>query len=462
MPTAAKKTINAKKDIKVHNTYRDDGSNNLLPITFGSDIFTQTTVEGVQYYPFFAPNDRLPRTLLEASLLSPTLANCIHDKTLYTVGDGLQVKDQEFPTAFDKRINHKRETLDDVIKDVAESVYVFGNMFIEISRVEFEGEKFVFVNTHNPLDCRLMENKDGSDPTHVIRSKQFRNEGYWTWKKEEKPVIIPLWVDTPGAKCWLKKGGVERTMLHIKNKIQGIDTYGMPSYYAGLLNVLMEHRATSFNLDNFDNNMFIAGLLLIEGGMTDPEEKKLLQKMKRLYTGQGKNQRILPIHCESGLGNTKFVPLNDTRDGHFMEFDNHNEDKIISANSWSKAIMDLKETSGLGKGGEYLKQLFRIKFRTVISPTQQILMNNFIFPLMQIIDDWKGTKFYDLPWYIKPVIPVSLEGVLDINSLMTVDEGREEIGLAPLEGENGKKMIKEIGVKPKEEKPPKNKKEDTK
>ncbi len=69
-------------------------------------------------------------------------------------------------------------------------------------------------------------------------------------------------------------------------------------------------------------------------------------------------------------------------------------------------------------------------------------MNNFVFPLMKIIDEYKNTQFYDLPWALTPVIPVSLEGVLDINSLLTVDEGREEIGKAPLTDKKaGAKMI---------------------
>jgi hypothetical protein len=82
---------------------------------------------------------------------------------------------------------------------------------------------------------------------------------------------------------------------------------------------------------------------------------------------------------------------------------------------------------------------------------QKIVMNNFIFPLMQIIDEWKGTKFYDLPWYIKSVVPIPLQG-LELNSLITVDEGRAEIGYKELNGEQGKKLISEVKAKVPEEK----------
>jgi hypothetical protein len=445
----------ATKQVTVHNAIKLD-SNNPVPITFGGHAFTD--MDGYSYYPFFAPDDNLFRSLLEARLLSPTQSNCLNDKIFYSIGDGLQVQDQEFPTEFDKRMNGKRQTIDDILKAVFDSFYQDGNKFIEVVRTEIGNERFVHAYPHNNMDCRFEVRKDGQDPTHVLRSKKFRRDGYFTWTKEEKPVRIPLWRDDAAddKEIWLKdKKGVERTMFAVKNEVQGVDFYGLPSNFSGLHNVVLEWRATRFNLDNFENNMFLAGLLFIQGAMSKTEEKKFLQNLKKMYTGEGKGQRILPISSEAGLTDTKFVPFNSTQEGHFMDFDKHNIDKIISANTWSKDLMDLKETSGLGKGGEYLKQLFKIKFRTAISPVQQVVMNNFIFPLMQIIDEWKNTKFYDLPWYIKPVIPVSLEGMLDINSLLTVDEGREEMGKAPLkDAKKGKMLISEVAAAKKNEQKP--------
>jgi hypothetical protein len=445
-----------KNQVKVHNAVRMDADSGPLPVTFGGQAFTD--FGNVSYYPFFAPNDNLFRTLLEARLLSPTQSNCINDKVFYSVGDGLEVQDAEFPKEFDKRINGNRQTIDDVAIAVFDSLYQDGNKFIEVVRTKIGKDRIVHAYPHKNMDCRLEERKDGGDPTHVLRSKEFRHDGFFTWGNDNKPIRIPLWRDDAASdsEIWLKQGKTERTMFHIKNEVQGVEYYGLPSNFAGFQNVVLEWKSTRFNLDNFENNMFLGGVLFVEGGLSPDEEKKFLRNLKKMYTGEGRGQRILPISSEQGKTG-KFEPFNKTQEGHFMEFDAHNIDKIISANGWSKDLMDLKESSGLGKGGEFIKQLFQIKYRTSISPMQKIVINNFIFPLMQIIDDWKGTKFYDLPWYLKPVIPINLEGMLDINSLLTVDEGREEIGKAPLGGENGKKLISEVKAKPKEE--PVNKKE---
>lgn len=445
MPTAP------KKNIKVLNTIKLDRQNP-VPIYFGSDTFTD--LGGNSYHPFFAPDDNLFRTLLEARLCSPTQSNCINDKVFYSVGDGLQVQNaKEFPTAFDKRMNGKRQTLDDILIAVFQSLYQDGNKFIEVVRTTVGDDKFVHVYPHNNMDCRLEMKKDGSDPTHVIRSKNFRQNGIYTLSKEDKPVRIPLWRDDAvnDSEIWKKDGkNTERTMFLIKNEVEGIDFYGMPSNFSGLTNVVLEWKATGFNLDNFENNMFLSGMLFVQGAMSPDEEKKFLRKLKNLYTGEGRGQRILPFISEAGLNDTKFVPFTSKQEGGFMEFDKHNMDKIISANGWSKDLMDLKENSGLGKGGEFIKQLFQIKFRTSISPVQKIVLNNFIFPLMQIIDEWKGTKFYDMPWYIKSVIPIGLEG-LDVNALITVDEGRKDKGLEALGGDKGKMLISEVSAKKKEE-----------
>lgn len=433
--------MRGKANVKVLNTVKIDPKNP-VPIDYNGNAFTY--LQSFKYIPFLGTEDILFRNLLELRLLSPTRSNCINDKTFYSVGDGLQVQDQDFPTAFDRKINGKNQTIDDVLRAVFESYYQDGNKFIEIAVTTIGKDTYVHAYPHNNLDCRLEDN-DGDDPTHVIRSKNFRRYGIYNFKNQN-PTRIPLWTDNPLNKesVWVKEGNTQRTMLHIKNEVQGVDYYGLPSNFSGLANTLLEYKATRFNLDNFDNNMFLGGLLLIQGNLSDTESVNVTKQLKAMYTGEGKGQRILPLSAEGGITDSKFVPFTDTKDGHFLELDKNNVDKIISSDSWSKDLLDLKDSSGLGKGGEYLKQLFKIKFRTVISPAQQNVLNNFIFPFMKIMDEFKGTKFYDLPWTIRPVIPVSLEGVLDVNSLLTVDEGRAEIGKGDLPNGEGKKIISTV------------------
>jgi hypothetical protein len=443
--TTTKPPESKNAGVKYHNSVGLDSAKDIsLPITFQGHAFT--SIEGFSYYPFFAPDDNLFRTLLTMRLLSPTQSNCIGDKTFYSVGDGLQVQDQTFPTDFDKKINGKNQTIDDVLKGVFESFWQDGNKFIEVVRAEIGGQVYIHVYPHNNMDCRFEEPEEGDDPTHVIRSKRFRKDGIYAFKEKDKGIRIPIWTDNilSDYDVWEEdknKKGVFRTMLVIKNEIQGIDYYGLPTNFAGFMQTLLEYNIAQFNIDNFDNNMFLAGILAIMGQMSGDEGKALLKDIRKTHMGKGKQNRIFVVSSESGINDTKFTPFNQTHEGHFVEFDKHNEGKIIGANGWSKDLLDLKESSGLGKGGAYLAQLFKIKFRTVIMPAQRTVLNNFIFPLMKIIDEFKGTKFYDLPWHIRPVIPVSLEGVLDINSLLTVDEGREEIGKAAI---GDKRKISEV------------------
>lgn len=424
-----------------------------LPIDFTGRAFT--SLSSGSYFPFFAPSDTLFRKLLTLRLLSPTQANCINDKTLYSVGAGLQVTDQDFPTDFDKKINGKRQLIDDVLKGVFESYWQDGNDFIEVVRTEIAGTKYVHVYKHNNLDCRFAEPDEGEDPTHVIKSKEFRREGILTFKDDCQPQKIPIWTDTPISQddIWFidpKKPNTTRTILVVKNEVQGVDHYGLPSNFAGFIQAYLEYNVARFNLDNFENNMFLAGVLTIMGQVSQTEANKLLKDISRSYRGKGKQQRIFTASSESGISDTKFTPFNETHEGHFVEFDKHNEGKIIGANSWSKELLDMHDKSGLGKGGDYLAQLFKRKFHTTIIPAQQTVLNNFIFPLMQIIDEYKATKFYDLPWSIKPVIPIGLEGYLDINSLLTVDEGRQEMGKGPIGNGTGNMQISQVASKSKD------------
>lgn len=458
--TTVKKTT-AKAKPKLPQGKTDDRMENssdfdpeiALPIDFTGRAFT--SMSSGSYYPFFAPSDTLFRKLLTLRLLSPTQANCINDKTLYSVGAGLQVTDQDFPTAFDKKINGKRQLIDDVLKGVFESYWQDGNDFIEVVRTEIAGTKYVHVYKHNNLDCRFAEPDDGEDPTHVIRSKEFRREGILSFKKDANPVKIPIWTDNPinQGDIWQvdpKNKKTTRTMLVVRNEVQGVDHYGLPSNFAGFIPAYLEYNVARFNLDNFENNMFLAGVLSIMGQVSPTEANKLLTDIRRTYMGKGKQRRIFTASSESGITDTKFTPFTQTHEGHFVEFDKHNEGKIISANSWSKELLDMNDKAGLGKGGDYLAQLFKRKFHTTIIPAQQTILNNFVFPLMQIIDEYKNTKFYDLPWSIKPVIPIGLEGFLDLNSLLTVDEGRQEMGRGPIGNGTGDMQISRVAGKSKD------------
>lgn len=462
MPTAKRtiakevKPVTAKTIVKALNMARIE-TNQSLPVILNNATAFYAPQSGTKYWPFLHPEDNLFMKFLQLRLLSVTQSNCINDKTLYSVGEGLIVKGDkgtiaEFPTNFDKKINAKGQNIDTVLKAVFESFFQDGNKFIEISRVTIGSDKFVYCYPHNNLDCRFAYDDDQLDPIAVIRSREFRKDGIYNFGKDNKAITIPIWSDgeiDPNS-VWMKDiNGVERTMLVVKNEIQGVEPYGLPSNFAGMIQALSEYKAGRFNLDNFDNGMFIAGVLSIVGSISKEEEKNITRGIRNMFTGEGKNSRILPISSEGGDLETKFTPFQQTHEGHFVEFDKHNEGKIVNANNWSKELLDMQDTVGLGKGGSYLAQLFQRKFKTAIRPVQRVILDNFIFPLMKIKDEFQGSEFYKLQWDIKPVVPVSLEGDLDLNSLLTVDEGRDEIGLGPHKDPTiGGKQISQIAAKP--------------
>src|SRR5690606_8866179 len=133
------------KEIEVHDAISFD-NDRLIPGMLGGNTFTALNKR--QYYPFLDPEDNLFKTFLEVRLVSTTHSNCIEDKTFYTVGDGLKVQEQEFPTDFDTYINGEQELLDDVLAAIAESYFQAGNKFIEVVRMEAMGKRYVHVYLH--------------------------------------------------------------------------------------------------------------------------------------------------------------------------------------------------------------------------------------------------------------------------------------------------------------------------
>jgi hypothetical protein len=88
----------------------------------------------------------------------------------------------------------------------------------------------------------------------------------------------------------------------------------------------------------------------------------------------------------------------------------------------------------MGNGGfAYLSAVFDTKNKTVIEPTREIIMQDFLNPFFELYDDWMGTNFSDLDLAFRTVSPASFIGEIDVNSCLTKDEGREILGKPAME-----------------------------
>lgn len=397
-----------------------------------------------RYIPFLEPKDNFAQLLIEAKTLSPTNLSCVSSKAEYCTGTGWKLTNIEYDEEITKWaafVNKKGDTLNDVIKNAFEDFYTTGNAFIEIVRGKVGSLKFVKVFNKSFLDCRLSMPEDDDVPTSVYTSKEFRRKGIWTLK-DDNVAEIPLWGGDVSSQTWLNgTTGDEHIIIHLKNRMTGYDWYGMPSNIGCLPQQMLEYKVARFNMDNFDNNLVLGGLIVLQGSLSQEESDKLAKNIIYQHSGDGKRGRYVILSSEQGIENSKIEPFTRDFDGDFIEYDKRIEQKILFSNSWSKMLID-PVSAGLGDGGKMLKEIFEIKNKTLIQPMQKFMVEKFIMPLMQICDEWMSTKWSQNDWAIQTESPLSFIGDIDINSLLTRNEGRVAIGYPELEGEQGSGFIK--------------------
>ena len=420
---------------------------NPLPIEFNSSIFT--SLKGKRYVPFLNPTDNFAQLLTEAKLLSPTTLSCVSSKAQYCVGKGLMFKDvevgKEDPVfkAWAANVNRKQQSLNDIIKGAFDARFSTGNPFIQVVRGKVGGKKFVRLYLRNTMDCRLSYPDDDDICNSVYISKYFRKLGIWglnLTKTEEIPIYSPNMFDNPWAR---DEKGNEHTIFHLKNEVSGYDYYGMPSNIASLPQQILEYKNARYNLDNFENNLVIGGVMVVKGAMTDDEAKKVGKDIIYQHTGDGKRGRWVILSSESGLGDgVQIEEFTKQEEGSFIETDKHNAEKLFMSNQWNKLLIGGSEQKSIGQGNSaYIRSVFDIANSTVITPEQETMIEKFINPLFQICDEWMGTDWSKQEVGFRVLQPVSFLGDINVNSIITVDEGREIIGKDKIGGEKGDAII---------------------
>lgn len=400
-----------------------------------------------EYIPFLNPKDNFFSVLQEASLLSPTSSACINSKVFFCSGNGIKIKDfkDDSPLGkewkkFQKRINNRRQSLGKIGDKFFSNYFRVGNVFIEIVKAQAGKTKKVYAHIHSFLDCRLGKPDENDIPQEVLISTKFRKDG--TFNIIDNAISLPIYngEDTNWKTC---DDGTQRCMIHIKNEMDGYDYYGIPENVSSIIWQILESEGASYNLDNFLNNMVIGGAVILQGNFTDAELTNAARRIVHQHTGKGKRGRWTVMASKQGPGTIQ--NFTKETDASFLKLDENAEQKIIDSNNWDSSLYGQNNSKGLGNGGNaYLKQIFKIKHKTVVEPTREIFFEEFLIPFLEIVDEWTGSKWMQNEFVFESINIEDLVDEIDVNSVITVDEGREKLGMDKLENDKGKLIISEI------------------
>ena len=421
----------------------------LNPIPFegkGNSVAFDLFEGDKKYIPFLNPTDNYFSVLQESSILSPTNQSCINSKVFFCSGNGIKIKDatdaetKDFKL-FQKKVNNRRQSLGKLTDRIFSNYFRVGNVFIEIIRIKVGETAKVMAYVRSFLDCRLGAPDKNDIPQTVLISTKFR--GSKDWVIDDKTAIeLPIY-NGEETKWKEFEDGTERCIIHIKNEMDGYDYYGLPENVSSLPWQILEYKGARYNLDNFENNMVIGGAIILQGSHTSSELTKIASEIRNQHTGDGKRGRWSVMSNKQGTGTIQ--NFSKQTDGDFLKLDENAEQKIINANNWDSALYGQNNSKGLGNGGNaYLRSIFKIKHKTVVQPTREVILEEFLMPFLEITDAFCSTKWADQEIEFVSIDIEDLIEDIEVNSVITVDEGRTKLGMDALEDERGKKLISEV------------------
>lgn len=443
--------------VKGNNTISNNATLDVKnPIPFeptGESVAFLYTGKKKKYIPFLEPKDNFFQLLLEAKLLSPTNNSCVNSKTNFSIGKGLYFKDEkkidkDF-VKFAKKVNNKGQNLNKILKSVFNNHFTVGNNFVEVIRGNVGNKKFIKMINRPFLDCRLSEPNEDDVCESVFISKKFRRKNAWTLV-EDDTVELPIYYGNEKME-WHKdtEQKTEHCIIHVKNECPGYDYYGMPDNVSSLPWQILEYKGARYNIDIIDNNLVAGGVIFLEGNVSQEEGAKVAKDIIYTHTGDGKRGRWTVVAGGKDITKSSMQQFDTKSEGSFLKMDENLESKIIDSNNWDSTLYGQHEKGGLGSNGfAYLSSIFDTKYKTVIEPVQSIIKEDLLSPFFEIYDAFMGTKWSEFELDFEKVSPASFAGEININAVLTKDEGRDILGKPALEdAEKGKEFIETTNKK---------------
>jgi hypothetical protein len=259
----------------------------------------------------------------------------------------------------------------------------------------------------------------------TVRKDATRTKAQISYGWENSPSIedkkvreIPLYPE------WSEpQDGLIRTMYHWKRYESGFRDYGVPFYLPALNAGAIGYKTTRWNLSRLDNSMRSSGILIVKSGFKDQAEAtEFADSVVDEHTGEGQNHKFQVLTLDTS-GGTEYIELGRTDDGDWTSLHRQSAGDIITACQWFRSLSAMEDSTGFNT--ERIINEYQLALRSVVKPSQK----DFINMLKMSIGEVMG-------WDLSLISFENQSPIDDPDPFKTVNEIREESGLAPIENGN--------------------------
>ena len=313
----------------------------------------------------FGIDNALPRQLIKLAREVPVHRAILNSKTNYILGQGIQSSDPA-TASFLSSPNNRKELFPATLKKLCFDYLTFGNCYYEL--VTNKKRSFVYVYHQDASRVRL--HIDGKQALIHPCWDLFRGSNDKNLKS------ISLFPQFSSG-----DDGLLHSLVHIKDYEPEFTYYGIPSYFAGIRNVIISGLTNIWNQTRLESSFATPGLLVIPGVNSD-EAADQLDAMFKEYKGalsSKANEIIIQYLADLGPGissqEAKFISFNREKEDNWTELHKQSEISLITIHNWFRSLTPYSEEKTGFDSGRILNE-YEVAMATVIQPIQGLFIQS--------------------------------------------------------------------------------------
>ena len=391
----------------------------------GKDYISYGTEDWANLYPQF---------LIDLYYNSSTQAAIINATSELIAGDGLVIEDEEerdleAVVKLKKFLNsaNSNESLDEVIKKIAFDFKLQGAFALNI--VWSQDRTQIAEIYHIGVDKVRAEK-----PNELGKVEAYYISSDWSNTRMNKPYRVPAFNthDRTSANQILYTG------LYSPN----MNAYYTPDYVAANNWALVDQRVAEFHLNNISNGFAGSFMISFANGVPTQEERfQIEQSLSDKFSGEKNAGKFVLTFSDDKTRTPEITAITPSDlDKQYLALQELLVQNILTGHRvTSPMLMGIKSDSGLGNNADELNSASNYFINTVCKPYQ----NHIIKVLRKIFT----VNNMDMPVRFEQLKPITTRFTnQDLAGVMTQDEIREELGLAPLTEVEVREDFSKIGM----------------
>jgi hypothetical protein len=364
-----------------------------------------------------------PQFLIDLYYNSSTQAAIINATAEMIAGEDIVIEDEEerdlaAVVKLKKFFNsaNSSETLQEVIKKIAFDFKLQGAFALNI--VWSQDRTQIAEIYHIGVDKIRAEK-----PNELGKIEGYYVSADWSDTRKNKPYRVPAFNTNDRT----SPNQILYTGLYSPN----MNAYHTPDYVAANNWALVDQRVAEFHLNNISNGFAGSFLISFANGVPTQEERfQIEQSLAAKFTGADNAGKFILTFSDDKTRTPEITAISPSDlDKQYLALQELLVQNILTGHRvTSPILMGIKSDSGLGNNADELNSAANFYSNTVVKPFQE--------HILKVLRKIFTVNNMDMPVRFEQLKPITTRFTnQDLAAVMTQDEIREELGLAPLNEE---------------------------